>query len=223
MSKVLVIGDLHEGATKPGYMQFCQDIYDAWNCNKVVFIGDLVDWHSISFHAREPQAPGSHDEFQIAYHCIQRWYNAFPNAKVCIGNHDERPARLAKTVNIPDFMITPYADLWGTEGWDWEYNHIIDDVYYLHGTGYSGVHPAWNAMGGLHMSVVMGHLHARAGVKWAVSPTSRLFGMDVGCGVEENAYQFAYSKHLRNKPIISCGVVIDGMPYLEVMPLEKYK
>ena len=49
--------------------------------------------------------------------------------------------------------------------------------------------------------------------------------MDVGCGIDERAYAFAYGRHMRQRSMLSAGVVIDGVPYHEIMPCgrgEKY-
>jgi len=221
MARVLVVGDLHIPATRPLYLEFCKDIYKKWKCNKVVFIGDIIDWHSISFHVREPNCPGPKDEYELAKVEISKWYKAFPNALVTIGNHDERPARLAKTVSIPEFMILPYDKLWNTPKWKWEFSHEIDGVHYRHGTNISGIHPAWNLMNKLHCSVVIGHCHSRAGIKWSVNKFQRFFAMDVGSGISEKEWQFAYGRDLVERPISSCGVVIDGHPYLELCPISK--
>ena len=42
-SRILVIGDLHEPFCLDGYLQFCKDTYSKYNCNKVIFIGDVID------------------------------------------------------------------------------------------------------------------------------------------------------------------------------------
>jgi hypothetical protein len=42
--------------------------------------------------------------------------------------------------------------------------------------------------------------------------------MSVGCGIDATAYQFAYGIHLRERPFLSVGVVIDGIPQLIPMP-----
>ena len=44
-SRILVIGDLHEPFCLDGYLQFCKDTYAKHNCNRVVFIGDVIDSH----------------------------------------------------------------------------------------------------------------------------------------------------------------------------------
>ena len=226
MARVLVIGDVHEPVSHPAYKQFCRDIYRKWRCNTTVFIGDIVDWHAISFHAAHPECPGPSDEYELAKVCVAAWYKRFPNARVCIGNHDERVVRLAASVGIPAKLLRDYRDAWNTPKWVWDHDFIIDDVYYFHGTGNGGVHPAFNAMKKQLMSTVMGHCHSTAGVKFLVNPQRRIFGMDTGTGIDVRAFQFAYGKHCVKKPILSCGVILDGnKPYLEIMPIgdnEKY-
>ena len=217
----LVIGDIHEPVSHPGYMQFCKDLYSQWECDSVVFIGDVADFQAISFHANHPQCPGPDDEFLLAKNKIQKWHKAFSKADVCIGNHDERVLRLAESVNIPSRFIREYADIWKTPGWTWDYEFIHDDISFIHGTARSGIHPAWNAAGKKLMSVVMGHCHSRAGVKWRANPQKRIFSVDVGCGIDIDAWQFAYGKHLDERPILAAAVIIDGVPYHEVMPCGK--
>ena len=221
--RVLVIGDIHEPCSRSTYLSFCKDMYDQWDCDTVVFIGDVVDWHGISFHAQHPESPGSVDEYEFAKFALRQWHDEFPVAKICIGNHDARVTRLAESVNIPSKFIRNYSDMWETPGWEWDYEHTIDDVYYFHGIGYGGLHPAFNAARQMSMSVCMGHIHSTGGIKWLVNPHKRWFGMDVGCGVDDKKYAFAYGKHLKKKSVISCGVVIDGMPYHEMQPVEEYK
>ena len=221
MAKVLVIGDVHEPVSHPGYLDFCKDLYKEWSCDTVVFIGDVVDWHGISFHAAHPECPGPHDEFKLAKAAIAKWHTAFPKAYICIGNHDERIIRLAESVGIPQRFIRSYAETWDTPKWIWDWDFIIDDVYYFHGTGNGGIHAAFNAMKKRLMSVVMGHCHSIAGIKWLVNPQKRIFGMDVGTGVDVRAMQFAYGRHCIQKPILSAGVVLDGTPYHEMMPCSE--
>lgn len=224
--RVLVIGDIHEPVAHPGYLPFCRDMRRKWRTNRTIFIGDVVDWHGISFHAKHPECPGPKDEYELAREKTAKWYKAFVKAFVCIGNHDERVIRLAESVGIPKQLLRDYAEVWNTAQWEWKYDTIIDGVYYFHGTGNSsGVYPAFNAMRKKLMSVVMGHNHSAAGIKWLVNPERRIFAMDVGSGIDVRAWQFAYGRHMVQKPILGVGVVIDGVPYHEIMPIgdgEKY-
>jgi|GEM_PF-665278 len=219
MARVLAIGDVHAPVAHPGYLPFCQDLYRRHRCDTVIFVGDVVDWHGVSFHARSPEAPGPKDEYELALVCIKKWAEAFPVARVCIGNHDERLIRLAETVNIPAKFLRDYTEIWETPKWKWDYEHIIDDVYYFHGTGTGGYHPAYNSMKKMLMSVVQGHCHAAAGIKWAANPMRRIFGMDTGCGIDDKAYAFAYGRHQKVRSVLGAGVILDGVPYHEIMQI----
>ena len=213
MARVLVIGDLHCPADRPKYLEFCKDLYKDWGCDTVVFIGDIIDWHSISFWAANPECPGPRDEYLLAKKHLKRWATAFPKAKVCIGNHDERPQRLARTVHIPDFMLKSYGELWEAPEWDWDYSHHIDNVLYRHGPpgrGGGGIHPAWNVMNKVHQSVVLGHCHSRAGIKWSANLDARFFAMDVGCGINDIMMQFAYGHDAVEKSILAAGIIFKG-------------
>lgn len=221
MSRILAIGDIHEPVSHPGYLQFCKDLYEQWDCDTVVFMGDVADFQAISFHANNPMCPGVDDEYLLAKEKIQKWYKAFPDAKICVGNHDFRVIRLAESVNIPPKFLRDFKEIWKTPTWDWQFDHIIDGIYFFHGINCGGVHPAYNAAKKMLMPVVMGHLHARSGVKWLSNPLRRIFALDVGCGIDVDAFQFAYGQHIVERPILSAAVILDGIPYHEVMPCSK--
>jgi len=222
MSRILAIPDLHAPVTRKGFLQFCKGVYKKHKCNKVVFIGDVVDWSAISFHANNPECPGPADEFKLALKCVQQWYKVFPKAKVCIGNHDARPKRLAESVNIPAKFVRDYAELWETPRWDWDHHFILDDVYYCHGHGKGGgINPAYNTAKNMGMSVVLGHFHSKGGVKFSTNPIRRWFGMDLGAGIDDSAFAFAYAKEQTARSILGVGVVLNGIPYYEVMPCGK--
>tara|TARA_R100001463_G_scaffold23670_2_gene56572 strand:- start:741 stop:1448 length:708 start_codon:yes stop_codon:yes gene_type:complete len=226
MCRVLVIPDLHEPATHPAALQFVKDVKREYKCNRVVFIGDVLDWHSISFHASEPDAHGPTAEHAEAFKGVQRWYKAFPKATVTIGNHDERITRLASTVRIPAKFIKEYAEIWKTPGWNWVRDTTIDGVHYHHGTGLGGATPALNAARTAMVSTVVGHVHSVAGCHWAAGPDRRIFGMDVGCLADIEHPAMRYGRHLVKKPLLGCGVVIEGrQPHWIAMDLgsKKYK
>ena len=204
-------------------MDFVSDMYDQWQCNRTVFIGDIVDLHAISFHEKELDCPNVEDEHSSAKEQIAEWHDMFPNAQVCIGNHDERVVRKAKTVGITEAMLLPYKDLWDTPSWEWDYEFYIDDVRYTHGTGCSGQRPAFNMASKTMVSTVMGHTHSQAGISHLCGPKHNVFGMNVGCGVDPSHPAMRYGKAWLKRPILGCGVVVDGSPFFELMNLREYK
>ena len=76
--RVLAVGDIHIPAEHPDYLDFCWSVYDYWECDKVVMVGDVVDWHAISFHSRELDAPGPVAEHLEAREKIAEWVEYFP-------------------------------------------------------------------------------------------------------------------------------------------------
>lgn len=223
--RTLLIGDTHAPSVHPGYRAFCRDLRRKYKCNKVVHIGDVLDHHSISFHARVPDMPGPKDEAAQAQLVIDQWKRTFPEMTVCIGNHDRRVIRLAESVNIPAKYLRNYSEAWDTPGWDWVEEIIVDDVHLSHGEGCGGLHPAYNQMQKMLMSVGIGHVHTAGGVSWLANPTRRMFGIDTGCGVDERSLAFVYGKHFRRRSILSAAMILDGTPHHIICPIgpgERY-
>lgn len=221
MSRILVAGDLHCPWQRKGYLQFLQDLYYQWNCNKVIFIGDVVDHHAISFHEHEPGCPSPLAEYELTKAALQKFYKAFPKAIVTIGNHDERVIRRAKSVSIPDIYLKSFKKLWDTPDWSWQEDCIIDDCYFYHGKGQGGEYPASNAVRKMLMSVVMGHNHTASGIKYYVNPVRRIFSCDTGAGCDDKVMAMAYARTNKRKSVMSAAVIIDGIPYVEPMPCGK--
>lgn len=218
MSKVLVIGDLHAPATHPDYFEFVRSIRRKHRTDQTVFIGDVIDHHAISFHKAHPESTDALTEYNKAFETVKKWYKAYPNAYVTIGNHDERVHRLAADAGVPSVYLKDYNELYKTKNWEWVNNVEIDDVYYYHGTGSSSAYPAFNAAKLRNQSVVMGHYHTKAAINWMCGPKShRIFGMSVGCGIDAKHLAMKYGENYLVKPMISCAVVHDGYPILEVM------
>jgi len=217
MTKVLVVGDLHAPATHKNYLKFVKKIQAKYNTTKTVFIGDIIDHEAISRHQKNPNLPASLDEYVVALKEIKKWHTAFPNAVVTIGNHDDRVCRRAESEGIPGMYLKSFNDVYGTEGWDWIHEYEHDDVLYTHGIGWGGKTPAFNAANYLRKSVVCGHTHSIAAINWHNNGSSLLFGMNVGAGVDNSHLAMSYGRYSLKKPMISCGVVINGKPYLEIM------
>jgi len=225
MSRVLIIGDTHMPSVHPAYLAFVRDLRDKHRCDTIVHIGDVLDFHSVSFHAHVPDMPGPKDEYEQAYEAMRGWVKAFPKMKVCIGNHDRRVIRLAESVNIPSRFVRNYSEVWNTPRWEWAEDFVIDGCYYSHGEGCGGLHPAYNQMQKMLSSVAIGHVHTAGGVSWLANPSARMFGIDVGCGIDEKSLSFVYSKHFKRRSIISAAVVLDGTPHHQIMemgPGERY-
>ena len=205
LSRVLVIGDLHEPFCLDGYFEHCVETYKNFNCNRVVFIGDIIDNHYSSYHETDPDGLSGGDEILLAIKKIKRWYKQFPKADVLIGNHDRLIMRKAFSSAIPKVWIKDYNDVLGTPGWNWEDRIVIDNVQYIHGEGGT----ARTRCKADLQSTVQGHLHTQCYTDYFVGANFRIFGTQVGCGIDHDAYAMAYAKRGK-KPAIGCSVIIDG-------------
>lgn len=210
---ILIIGDTHEPFTKEGYLAFCRKIQEEYDCGTVIHIGDLTDNHAVSYHEKSPDGMSAINEFNAAKAACKNWYYTFPNVKICIGNHDALPFRKAFTAGLPEGWLKSYQELLESPPtWEWSFKHIIDGIIFQHGTGLSGEMAAINTARENRQSTVIGHLHTVCNTRYLASYKDLIFGMSVGCGIDHEKYAFAYGKENSRKPVISCGVIINGIP-----------
>lgn len=228
--RVLIIGDTHAPAMRPAYVDFLKDIHEEWNCDTVVHIGDGADFHGISYHLKHTDLPNPDREVELAAEQLSLLYEAFPKVKYLIGNHSDLPNRQAQGNGLPARMIRGLAEILEMPK-SWEvfpryHDLFLDGVLYRHGDkGRSNKYNSARAQADAeHCSVVCGHFHAQGGVSFGANQRRRWFGLQVGCGTETDSPYLRYAKAYAQKPVVGCGVVLDGeFPIFEPMPLEKYK
>ena len=209
---VLVIGDLHEPFCLDGYLEHCIETYNKYKCNEVVFIGDIIDNHASSYHETDPDGHSAGQELKMAIQRIKQWYSAFPKATVIIGNHDRLIMRKAYSSGLSKMWIKDYAEVLGTPGWNFTDSIEIDNVLYIHGEGGTARARVRRDL----QSIVQGHLHSQAYIDWCVGAKFKLFGMQVGCGIDHRSYAMAYGKE-GPKPAIACGVILQGEVPINIM------
>ncbi len=210
-NNVLVIGDTHIPFEHSDYLKFCINIGKQYKCNQVIHIGDLVDMHSCSYHEHEPDLWSPSQEMEIADKHLKSWFKAFPKIKLCLGNHDRLPDRKRRTVGLPSRCFKSFHEMWNLpKGWQSDFNFVIDDVMYEHGTGSSGRYAHLNLAVANRQSTVVGHNHSMAGIEYTASEKDCIFGMNVGSGINRKALAFAYGRNFKFKPIVSCGVIFNG-------------
>ena len=203
--RVLVIGDLHTPFDLDAYLEFCKGLKKKYKTNETVFIGDVIDNHYSSYHETDPDGFSGGQELQKAVERTQRWYKAFPNATVIVGNHDRMIMRKAFSSSIPKIWIKDFNDVLGTKKWKWQDRLVIDGVQYIHGEGGTARTRCKTDL----MSTVQGHLHTQAYTEWVVGANYKVFGMQVGTGIDFDQYAFGYAKRGK-KPAVGAGIVLDG-------------
>jgi predicted phosphodiesterase len=222
MSVVGIIGDTHIPYELEGYLEFCQATFNDWDVTRVVHIGDLVDHHALSFHENEPSLKSAAGEIIDARDRLAPWYKAFPKLEICNGNHDLIPARQLKTIGMEaEVWMRPLEEIYEMpKGWKLVDTTTIDGVLYHHGYTANGVNGFRNDSIKRMCRTVSGHAHGNAGVSATASQHRLVWGMAVGCGVDVESMAMVYGKHFLAKPIVACGIVVDGkLPVVEYMDL----
>ena len=223
MARIGIIGDSHLPYELDGYMEFCADTFDAWDVDTIVHIGDFIDHHSLSFHDSEPTLHDVNGEYYSVLEKAQAWYDMFPNVTLVEGNHDIIPKRHMRKLGMePRIFLKPIEELYNMpEGWKVVDEVEIDGVLFHHGHTASGVNGFRQDAEKRMRPTVTGHNHSNFGVSYTATDQELVWGLAVGCGVDHKHLAFAYGKHFAKKPVIGCGVVIDGIPYAEPMNLGK--
>lgn len=217
-NNILVIGDLHEPFCLDSYLEFNKNLFDKYNCNEVVFIGDIIDGHSWNYHESNPDGLSVGDELNYSIKRLQRWYKAFPKATVLFGNHDLLVARKLKTAGLSERFMKPLKEiLESPRGWEYKHDYVKNNVMYTHGSIGNAIKRARDS----RLSTVQGHLHSVSFVEYSVSIKDKIFGMNVGCGIDRDLYAFEYGKPMAKKPIIGSGLVLDNgqLPIIELAKL----
>lgn len=221
-SRILVISDLHAPYGHKDTVAFLRAIKKKYKPTTVVQIGDEIDAHSWSYHEHNPDLAGPSDELNTAIKALKPLYALFPRVTVLESNHGSLVLRKAITAGLPSKVIKSYNEiLEAPKGWKWvtklTLNTSLGPVHFIHGKSASP-----GKMSQLYgCSVVEGHYHESAGITYTSTPERLLFGMKVGCLVDDNALSMAYNKLNAKRPIISVGVIIDGIPQIIPMVLLK--
>lgn len=215
MSRVLVLPDLQVPFQHPHALTFLKRVRDQYKTDTVICVGDEADACALSKYPKDPDGMSAGDELKKTRRALKPFYKEFPDVRVCNSNHQQRLYKRAYEAGIPRELIVGYREyLQAPRGWEWKDSWTHDGVRYEHGDRASGATTGQKLIDANHRSTVFGHHHSTASLGYVRKGHSTLFWMNVGCLIDENSYAMSYTKMHRTLPILSCGVVIDGIPSL---------
>ncbi|MDP6570384.1 MAG: metallophosphoesterase [Candidatus Marinimicrobia bacterium] len=207
---ILVMGCTHIPFTQEGYLEHCLKVRKEKKCGTVVHLGDLVDNLGLTMRDLDPDGHSPNDEILLARKKLKEWFLAFPELKFTLGNHDLRLARKAKKGGIPSIAVRKFSEIWKLpDKWEVDLRFVIDGVGYEHGSS-TGQNAHRELAIYNRMPAAQAHSHAFAGVAYTASPKDCIWGLNSGCGIDNSAIAFAYGKHFKVKPIVSCATVENG-------------
>lgn len=211
---VLVIGDTHLPFVASGYLDFVKRLRDKYNCDAVVHIGDVLDQHTLAKFVNDPDGFSTGNELERVLEQISQWYVAFPDMKICIGNHDSRMLKTAMAAGLSTKYLKHFNDILGTPTWEWHWSYVQDgdngQVLYTHGSEKGGELAHYNFAKTAGINIVMGHTHSKPGVVWLETHLKQWFALNVGCGIDKSAYAFAYGINNSYAATLGAGVVLEN-------------
>lgn len=218
VGNILCVGDQHMPFEHPKYLDFIKAVHTRFNCVDVYMMGDIVDNHSISYHEHDPDGLSAGLELEMAIQHLKPWYEAFPYAKVCTGNHDGLSFRKALSNGIPKKFQKDIGEVFEVPNWTFSEEFEEDNIIFTHQAAGNGVQSAYNMALHRHKSVVIGHVHSEC---YARMINNKDFACIVGCGIDRDRYAFKYAKKFLKDQVISCVVIIDGRMPL-VVPMSAF-
>ena len=222
-SRILIISDQHFPYNHPDTVAFLTALKRKYKFDRIINIGDEVDYHSISFHEHNPDLLAPSDELEKAIKRLECLYALFPKMDIIESNHGSLVYRKGQTAGLPSRVFKSYREILGApRGWNWHFDLTLkmsngSYCYFHHGKAANGIKLS-QSMG---MSVVQGHFHEKFCIEYWGNPLGLYWSMQVGCLVDDSALAFNYNKTNMKRPLIGVGIVLDGHPKLEPMVLGK--
>lgn len=210
--RYLIISDLHIPFEHKDALAFCKDIKDKWDCTDIVFVGDVLDLHFSSYHGVSSRASSADQELALAKEAIKEWYYAFPEAKVCLGNHDRIIYRKAEDEGISNEWIKSPSEVLDVPNWKFNMHWEFPNFVVTHGTDGKNMKAKLYKYG--NKSIVQGHYHTESKIEYVNEGT---WTMQLGALIDKKAYAFEYARNTSRNTILSVGVVVNGVPIIETM------
>ncbi len=152
---------------------------------------------------------------------LKRWFGAFPELYLCLGNHDRLIDRKGKTFGLPSRAFKTFREIWNLPlGWQDNFSWEFYGVRFTHGTGFSGQYAHIRAAEQNRQSTVIGHTHSTLATHYLISEKDRIFAVNCGCGIDRKTYAFEYGRFLPKKPVLGCAVVTDKGKFCQTFPMD---
>ena len=219
--KILIISDMHLPYHSKDSIKFLKEIKKEFKPDTVINIGDLLDFHAISFHSTDPDLFSAGHELREARKYVKEIESLFPKVIEVVSNHSSLVYRRALKFGMSKEFLKDYGDFLGTRKWKW-----VDDLtlkmsngqkcFFTHGRSADILKVSQTQA----MSTVSGHYHTKFLISWWANPDNLFFAMQVGCLINQKSMAFAYAKNFKTRFILGCGVILDGIPKLLPMVLN---
>jgi len=211
--RILAISDIQAPYHHRDTLDFYRRLKRQVRPDAVFCLGDETDQRTLSRYASSASDPSGGDEYEAAMAFWKRMYAIFPEALAVHSNHGERVFKRAAEAGIPyQYLKKQHEFMKAPKGWKWAEYWEVDGIRYEHGERAGGANGLRGLVIANMMNTVVGHMHESAGTTWVANDRKTFWGMNVGCMVDKNGAGMRYTKKNKNKPVLGCGLIIDGVP-----------
>jgi len=226
---ILMFNDLHAPAMHKDAIKFLKAVDKEYGpFDKVVCNGDLFDFHACAQWDRNRFLPDSPFEIEEAIKAIQPLFKLFPKVDMTWGNHDLRVMKKAAKEGISTRFLKGLLEAVGApKGWNLEKYYNVPTkagtIKFIHDLGCRNVKKVISVKG---MNVAQGHLHTMFEIQYVANEHALNWGVTGGCLIDHSHPAYDYSRTSSGterlfKPVIGCTIIIDGIPHLIPMKLNK--
>ena len=220
---ILTISDCHFPYQHPDTIDFLEELKYYYEPDLVVSLGDLADFHNISFHESDPDLDSAGTELLKMRKGIKALEKLCPNMFIVGSNHGDLPLRKFKAHGLPKQFLRPYNDIYGVQdGWIFVDDLTITeagqpDLHIAHSIKKNALQVAQQR----GQRFIQGHYHTDFKVEYAGNPHNLLWGCTAGFLIDKKSLAFSYDKLNVNRPVIGTVVIENGIPSLIPMILNK--
>lgn len=213
-ARILIIPDMHMPYAHPDTVLFLKAIKLRFKPDRVICLGDEVDFHALSYHESDPDLDSAGPELENAIKRLRPIYQLFPRVDVLESNHGSLVYRKALTAGIPRAALLSYQKvLRAPRGWAWHFDLRIrmsnGVILYAH-------HGRSSKPGALSLKesccAIQGHFHSKFHATYWRNSTGLYWDIHAGCLVDHDSLAFAYGKSTMEKGIVGAWMILNGQP-----------
>ena len=221
-NRILVFTDPHFPYQHEKTFEFLEEQRDRFQPDRIVCVGDLVDFYGLSNYAKDPDHPDSFVSELVKIKAnVKRLSNIFPKMRIVMGNHDMRFRRAASGAGIATSMLRPFSEILGApKGW-----RFYDDscqirvdatgrkILFAHHRG-ANVKLVAQRLG---QSIITGHQHSKGYIDYFKSGKKSLYGAVCPNLISDEGCPFSYAKLMDINPIQGLMLIENGQPRIELL------
>jgi hypothetical protein len=214
--RILVFSDMHFPYAHPDIIKFLTAVKLRFKPDKIVCLGDELDYHQLSFHDSSPELLGTNEEFIKAKRLLHGIVDLFPEMTILESNHGSLAYRRARCANLPAYFLKPYNEILEVpDTWKWVDRLVLDiqknrKLIMHHGYASNAILAAKE----LCSCLVQGHYHSKMSINYFGDENKLMWAMQLPSLVNNKSMAFDYGKNVASRPKIGAGLILYGEPML---------